>query len=303
MKIQKSRILVTGGTGLVGKPFVESVVASGATVYCITRKRVQSKHPRLHYLQCDLLRVAEKATKIIHIVKRVNALVYLAANIPPLTQRKETLFEAKQTTLDPFVTTLEHLGTITESIVLASTIDVHGPRVPRSFTELQAIAPATPYAVAKYCCEEYLRYYSRVTGTPHTVVRFSQVFGENEQLVRVIPYIVNAFVHNQPFRLIGSGKDERRYLFAEDAATAVRLALFHPKNETYQVAGKEVSSINRIIATLEKIISKTLTVIRTDTSRPPLHIVPNTNKVKRALMFSPRYSLEQGLRKVMESIT
>lgn len=296
-------VLVTGGTGLVGRSLIPQLLANGVTVICLTRNPRKYKSTRqLKYVKCDLSSFAD-VRRVSSKLKqtKIKTAYYLAANIPPLSAKKETVFEAQRTTLAPFLSFLEAFGDDIEKIVFAGTIDIYGYPKKINFDESTKPNPATPYALAKFTCEEYLKHYCEIHDKSYVIVRFAQIFGSKEALVRVIPYIIDAARNNKPFTLYGNKQNKRKFLFAEDAAAALQQAAAYASNDTFHIAGREEIAVADVITVVEQIIGRPLKINHKNQDAPLSHILPSTKKAKTELKFTPKYTFREAMKIVLTS--
>ncbi len=302
MTLKDKHILVTGGTGLVGKHVVKLLLDEGARVTCFTRKEITSDNPNLTYVTCDLkdlkqLKSKDKEPKL----DTIDYLVYVAACIPQAHEKKETVLDAKENTLDPFLYVMELYGQNVSKIVFTSTIDIYGYPDKEQFDETTGINPPSPYALAKVASEEYLKYYAKMNKTSFTILRFSQVYGENEPFVRVIPFVIDAAIHNKPFNMWGNPQNKRKFLYAADAAASVIAGLKYDKNGIFQIAGPEEITIHQIVETVEQVTSRKMIVEHKNADSPMVHLTPSTDLAKKELKFEAKTLFKDGISKVIDS--
>lgn len=300
MNIENKKILITGGTGFIGKVLIKSLLDKKAKIICLSRKKRISKQKNLKYIKCDLRKINQKKD-LVNKIGKVNLIIYLAASIPLLGQKKETLIEAKKNNLDPFLNFLSTFGNFSNKIIFTSTIDVYGIPKNKNFSEDTFIKPITNYAIAKYCCEKYLEFYCRHKNKAYVILRFSQVYGPDESLIRVMSFIIDAVVNNKIFTLWGTGQDKRKFLYVKDAASSILKAISYNKNNIFNIAGKEETSIKQAIKIVEKNFGKEIKIKRKNVDRPPINILPSINKARNKLKFSPSFNLERGIQSIINN--
>lgn len=301
-QFQGKKVLVTGGTGFIGDFFVSELIRNGASVFCLTRK-VPSRREGVTYIKCDLLNISSDEAEVFRKeINNTDYIVYLAASIPLVTAAKESIIAAKENNLDAMLNFLEAFGELSPVIVFASTIDVYGVPSKENFDESLPIVPNSTYAVAKYCCEKYIEYYCAVKNKKYNILRFSQVYGPHEPLVRVIPILVDAIVNGKEFTLKGEGEDKRRFIYVEDVARALVASMESPHNTVYNIAGAEDTSIMDVINISEKITGKKFQYEKIPTSQKPLHILPFCEKALLELNFKPRFSFAEGMSATIKDI-
>ena len=182
------KILIAGGTGFIGKRCVQVFEKLGCQLTVITR-RAQMMDEKVNYIKVDL-RDVDGLRKCLDSEEFDHA-VYLAANIPLAGSAKETYLEAKCSTFDPFVNFCEVVLSKVKSFIYISSIDVIGACEKEDYTETEEINRPTPYGLAKYVGEFYVKTMCETLNVPYKILRFSQVYGANEPAVRIIPIIKN----------------------------------------------------------------------------------------------------------------
>lgn len=302
MKLKNKKVLVTGGTGLIGIPLVDFLLSMGAEVFCLTRKHIVSKNKKLKYIECDLKQLSKtKADEIKEIIGNIDYTIYLAASIKLFSQEKETMIEAKENNLDPFLNFLNLLGDLGKKIVFTSTADIYGQPKSTDFSESASENPLTTYAIAKLACEKYLQFYSQLNNKSYVILRLSQVYGPNEPLVRVIPFIINAALKNSPFIFFGNANNRRRFLFVLDVAQAIVKSIFYKGSGIFNIAGEEQTSIMQAIKVVEKISAKKIKIERKNCDDKQRDILPSYLKAEKLLGFKPEFSFEEGIREVLKN--
>ncbi len=301
MRYEGVSVLIAGGTGFIGSVVVEDLLKEGASVTCLTRQKLVSKQKNLSYLTLDLGRTYEAdRTRAEQLTIPFDFLLYLAASIPLATGVKEDMVTAYHNNLTPFLNFLHVFGALSNRIVFTSTADVYGIPDADDFTEDYRVRPVTNYAIAKYCSEHYLEYFSRVHNKQFNILRFAQVYGPNEPVVRAIPIVVQALASGSEFVLKGSGEDLRRFLYVRDASSAVRCAMSSMKNSVFNIAGGEDVSVKEVLAVVEELSGEELNLRHEPNEGKRVNILPNFDRARTQLGFEPRYTFREGIKEVLE---
>lgn len=294
--LASKKVIVTGGTGFIGAHLVERLLSLGADVTVLTRKKVLTNKKNLAYIQFDLSEsTLSDFEAVAQKVGPTDCAVYAAASILPRSKGTENLLEAKKNNLDPYVLFLETFGKRTRKNVYTSTVDVYGRPEVEMYDEQHPIRPISTYGLNKYCGEKFLELWSLHEEVPYSMVRFSQVYGPNEPLVRVIPFAIDALKTGKSFTLVGGGKDKRRFLYVLDAVQAVILAMQVDTNNVCNIAGPDVISIAGMIETIESVYEKAIKTEVKPAVGKPNHNVPSISKAQQILGFEPQFSFEQGI--------
>lgn len=297
-KLLGKKILIAGGTGFIGKNVIQKLVSEGAQVFAITRRKMQDDD-NVIYLHCDLLNPIT-LSECYKIVDECDAAIYMAASIPLQGQKKESYLDAKCATLDPFVNFCEVLLCKVKKLIYISSVDVLGRCNINGFLETEKPNIVTPYGLAKYCGELYAKHYSELYSIDCLIYRFSQVYGPNEPIVRIIPIIKEALLYDKEFNLYTDGNEKRRFLNVEDAAQAILCGLLTNETGLFNIAGREVISILELIRMMESIWEKKLQLNLLCKSIGYDNI-PNIDKSIKKLGYIPCISMYEGLKKVKEA--
>lgn len=297
-KYKGKKFLITGGTGFIGKRVVEYLKDTEAMCYVITRKYYEDT-ANIKYIQCDLNDMDTLDIESLTKEGLFDAIIYLAANIPEIGMKKENYYDAKCSTFDPIIHFVNKTLDYCERFIYASSIDVIGTPQNLDYTEEEPANPATPYALAKYCGEMYVQKMCELANRPLVNLRFSQVYGPKEPLVRVIPILLNTIKQNGVFNKFTTGEEKRRFLYVDDAVQSIILAIDTECFGTYNIAGKSVDTVNDLLdyagCVYEKEIATSIVA-----EVKAAHNVPNIDKAIYNLGYNPKYSLLEGIRKIRE---
>ncbi len=291
------KILVAGGTGFIGKRLLQILSYLNAEVYAITRRNDYIKMKNIVYLKLDLRNLV--GLKEMRNGNRYDAAVYMAANIPLRGEKKETLFDAKRATLDPYLNFLEAFGEDVKQLIYISSIDAIGHCAQEGYGEEIFPDTPTPYGLAKYAGEFYTKSLAEGLDIPYAILRFSQVYGPNEPVVRIIPILKECLLENRQFSLITSGNEKRRYLYIDDAAQAVCRAIVNKEMGVFNIAGPDTVTVMGLIRLMERIWNRKLD-LEVKNIKEGEDNIPSIDKAETLLGYCPEISAEKGLVKVKE---
>lgn len=289
------KILIAGGTGFIGRRATKFLAECGARVYVISRNAHESKQ-NIQYICADL---NDRKQLDNAVDDAFDACVYMAAYIPEAGQKKETYLDAQRSTLEPLVNFCDRVAPHIKRFVYISSIDVLGKYEKPYYDETAEPNVATPYGLAKYCGEFYVRNYCEQYGVNWICLRFSQVYGAREPIVRIIPIMKNALISGTPFSIFTDGKEKRRFLYVNDAVQAISCALQSDRTGIYNIAGKDVCTIEELSHTIEKVYGKKL-ALKILNKVQGSDNVPSIEKALNELRYLPQYSLADGLKCMKE---
>ena len=111
-------------------------------------------------------------------------------------------------------------------IVYASTIWVYSDCDQEPVDEDTLLpAPSHLYTSTKLAGELYCKAYQELYGIDYTILRFGIPYGPRAREAAVIPAFVGKALRGEPLTLAGDGSQSRRFVYVEDLAEGVALAL------------------------------------------------------------------------------
>ena len=296
--LKNKKILITGGTGFIGKRAVNILSQFGAVCYVITRRDIPDTD-NIHYIKMDLSSSdTVQYEDLFNKYGEFDAAIYMAANIPVIGQKKETYAEAVSSTLIPLVQFAQNVCGRIKNFVYTSTIDIVGVPEKINYTEDCELNAFTPYGLAKLSGEFYMRRIAAATGTVLKMLRFSQVYGPNEPIVRIIPILLDAVKNDKCFKLYGTGNEKRRFLYVDDAVQAIVKAVEYPESDVFNIAGASNDSILDLINISQKVYNKKLNIEKINVECKTFDNIPDITKAEKLLGFVPEFTLEKGIEKI-----
>lgn len=290
------KLLIAGGTGFIGKRLITYLQTTTSEVYVLTRRQLEDVG-NIHYIRADLNQ--SETLENLFREQKFDAAVYMAANIPILGSKKETYREAERSTLAPLINFLDNFCNKIERIIYISSVDVLGICDQIDYNENTQIGVATPYGLAKYCGEFYVKDYFEQYSKTYITFRFSQVYGPNEPIVRIIPILINAIKENSEFNFYTNATELRRFLYVDDAVQAIVKGIVSKQTGIYNIAGKEKISMLDLVVLIENIWNKKLNyhvLGRTEGHDN----VPGIEKSMHDLNYIPEVPMSEGLKIVWE---
>jgi dTDP-glucose 4,6-dehydratase len=173
------------------------------------------------------------------------------------------------------------------------------------FSEETPYAPNSPYSASKASSDLLVRSWGHTFGLPFVLTNCSNNYGPYQYPEKLIPVVVLAAMEGRPIPVYGQGTNVRDWLYVEDHAQALLLALEKgERGETYCIGGDAersnidlVRSICRIMDTLRprNIPHESLITFVTDRPGHDHRYAIDTGKIARELGWSPATSLDEGL--------
>ena len=116
--------------------------------------------------------------------------------------------------------------------------------------------PTTPYAVSRSAADYHLRNLGAFRGLNYVITRASNVYGECQDLYRLIPKAIHKFYSNKVFQLHGGGTSRRNFIHIDDVCTATyMLSTQVAKQKEYHISGERLHSIHEVVSDILQMFS------------------------------------------------
>lgn len=313
---KRMKICVTGGAGFIGSHIVEECLVKGYEVVVIdnfsTGKEENLQfasifpNSMLHIIRGDVsdFDTVKKAVKGCDAVFHEAAVASVQKSIenPPVT------FESNAKGTLNVLEASRNNGV--KKVIFACSAAIFGdhPEIPKR--EDSPILPKSPYGADKYISEVYLRLYNELYNLTTISLRYFNVFGPRQDpsspYSGVISIFTSRIAQGKEITVFGDGKQYRDFIFVKDVVQANMLALekiqsgFH----YYNVGYGKATDLNRLIAILKQIYNKDIMVNYADARAGDIkESVTDPSKIIRELGFAPGYTVEEGLKILVESLS
>jgi len=167
--------------------------------------------------------------------------------------------------------------------------------------------PSTPYALSRAAGDMVVSLWHDTYGIPAVITRAANIYGEGQQLYRIIPKTILSILSDTRFQLHGGGHSERAFIHMEDVSRAIELILRGASGgETYHISPHKTISIKNLV---QSICGKLETSIErvADTSEDRLGkdsaYLLNSDLLRERYSFTERVSLDTGLTRCIDWVS
>jgi CDP-glucose 4,6-dehydratase len=306
-------VLVTGGSGLVGSHLVVALLKRGANVTTF----VHDQNPRSELFRSgSISRVAvvsgaledlpdveravaeSEASVVFHL--GAQTIVGVGVRAPMLT------FESNVRGTYNLLEACRRHTTHVERVVIASSDKAYGPS-DRPYREDDPLRPSAPYDASKAAADLIAYSYFRTYQLPLAILRCGNTYGGGDlNWSRIIPSTIRSFHRGEAPEIRSDGTLVRDYIYVADVVAAyisVAEALDRPavQGEAFNFASGSSISVIEIVQQIAALMGgklpapRILNVAKHEIEEQRL----STEKAGRVFGWSPRTSLQEGLRETI----
>lgn len=306
---QDRRVLVTGGTGLLGSWLVGRLIEFGADVVVVVRDWV----PQSRYIEQGYDRrttVARGDVRDQEFLERVlgeyeiQTVLHLAAQtIVGIANRNPiSTFETNIAGTWRLLEAVRRSPSVT-AVVVASSDKAYGSARQLPYVEETPMAGEHPYDVSKSCADLIAHTYAKTWEVPVAITRCGNFFGGGDlNWNRIVPGTIRAVLRGQRPVIRSDGRFIRDYIYAEDAVDAyLHLAEALDKDRSFAgqafnfSTGEAKDVISVVSAILEKLSSTLVPVVMNEASNEIRAQYLDSSKAHKLLGWKAKFGFDEGL--------
>jgi UDP-glucose 4-epimerase len=309
--MQNSRVLITGGAGLVGshiadllvkEEVAEIIVLDNFTRGCLDNLAWAKEHGSLILVEGDI-----RDQKVLaEVMQNVDTVFHQAAI--RITQCAEEPRLALEVMADGTFNVLEAaVNAGVKKVVTASSASVYG--MAEEFPTTESHHPynnRTLYGAAKTFNEGLFRSFYDKYGLDYVALRYFNVYGPRMDIYGVYTEVLirwmDRIANGQAPLIFGDGKQTMDFVYIEDIARAnILAAKADVTDEVFNVASGVESSLNDLAYALAKVMGSDLQPEYGPERKvnPVQRRLADVSKAKQMLGFEAQVSLEEGLRRLV----
>jgi dTDP-glucose 4,6-dehydratase len=323
------RVLVTGGAGFIGSAVVRHLIGRGYEVVNVDKLtysanlqslRSVDASPAYRFFKADI--GDEDSIARILEEQGPDAIMHLAAethvdrSIDSPAAFIETNVVGTYRLLDAamrYWRALDEQRRAAFRFLHVSTDEVYGTLglEDPAFTEQSPYDPSSPYSASKASSDHLVRAWHVTYGLPVVLTNCSNNYGPFQFPEKLIPLTILNAIEGKPLPVYGAGANVRDWLYVEDHARALELALTGGQvGENYNVGGRAERTNLTIVQTICDILDRVRPLPRgkphrdlisfvTDRPGHDLRYAIEPSKTERELGWKADETLETGLEKTV----
>jgi dTDP-glucose 4,6-dehydratase len=180
------------------------------------------------------------------------------------------------------------------------------------FTETTRYKPNSPYSASKAGADHLVRAWNRTYGLPTIVTNCSNNYGPYQHPEKLIPLIIQKAVALEPLPVYGTGDNVRDWLYVEDHAEALLVALQRGRTgEVYNIGGnsekQNIEVVQTLCSGLDRVLPRTdgdsyASLIAFVQDRPghDKRYAIDCSKAAQELGWHPSETFESGIAKTID---
>ncbi|KAA9371157.1 NAD-dependent epimerase/dehydratase family protein [Ochrobactrum quorumnocens] len=309
---KRSRFLVLGGFGFIGRHTVRALLKAGHAVRVFDRSA-----PSLDVLEqsFDNLENLEVVTgdftqkqDITAALKDCDGCIHLVTTTLPASSNDKKIFDV-QTNLIGTIQLLETMREldIKKLVFLSSGGTVYGNPVYLPIDEKHPTNPRSSYGITKLSIEKYCALFNQLYGMKSVIIRLSNPYGPGQShsgIQGAIPVFAAKALSGQPIEIWGDGNVVRDYIYIDDVAEAIISVINYAGNETvFNIGHGKGTSLKEIVSNIEAVINRTVSVNYLESRSLDVQTnILDISKARNELAWQPAMGLDRGIRRVLDEL-
>jgi UDP-glucose 4-epimerase len=304
-----SKILVTGGAGFIGSHVVKMLLERGHEVTVLDNlttgkmERLLDVIDKITFVKGDIL----EENLIKKIIKGFDAVVHLAALISVDESFEKPYLYYLVNSIGTRKLLHHSIEANLDKFILTSSCAVYGDPIELPIKESHPTNPLSPYAKSKLSAEKQCELYAGANNIKIITFRLFNVYGPGQglnQYAGVISQFAKRIRNGNPPIIYGSGDQTRDFIFVEDVARYITIALETNAKGVFNIGSGSSISIKQLAKIILEIMGRN--------DLPPIFAprrcgditrsMADISLAKKTFSFEPKIGLEEGLRRTLLQI-
>lgn len=299
--------LVLGGAGFIGSHLAEALLEEGHEVTVFDKIGIKTDNIQKIINDVELIEGDFLDEHFLEELPRgMDYVFHLVSTTLPATSNLNPVYDV-QSNLAPSVKLIEQCAfhKIKKFFFISSGGTIYGIPEKTPIPETHPKNPINSYAITKLGVEKFLHLYHHLHGLEYVVLRLSNPYGPRQPFDKgqgVIAVFMHNILSGKALEVWGDGKQERDYLYIDDAIKAFITVL---KKDTpsriYNFGSGKPTSLNDIISILKEVSGKDFDVVHKQarSADVPKNFL-DISRAEKELGWKPTVNLNDGIQKTWE---
>ena len=301
--------IITGGAGFVASHLAEAIADKYDKIYLIDNLVRTNGTRNINHLLGDkfIFIEAEVSEFDFTQLKNIEVIYHLAAT--RINRCAKDPNEGHKFLADAGLNVVKYCAENNVKLFFSSTASVYNNPKRFPIEEIDPCEPHTLYGAAKYYTENLMRTFAKSHDLQYSICRFFSVYGVRMDCDGAYTEIIFNWLNNIKNgnrKLTVYGNPDEKILdlvYVEDVVNAILTVTKEWKNDVYNVSTETGISITELISVIKNELGDDIQTIILPENRTDIESkrIGSVNKLK-SLGWSPKYSIEEGIKKTNEWI-
>jgi len=310
------RVLVAGGAGFIGSHLCRALLKENHQVVAVDNFLTSSRTNIEPLLADPNFRLIEHDVILpLHFSEKLQAIFHLASPASPNLHSKISYHQLPLQTMLVNTTGTLNLLKLAEKnqarFLFASTSEIYGdPTVnpqPESYRgNVSTTGPRSVYDEAKRFGETIVSYFHRYKKLDTRIARIFNTYGPGilKEDQRMLSNFIVQALNNEPLTVYGDGNQTRSLCYIDDLVRGLVSLMFaeHLAGEIINLGTAKEHTVLEYAKMVQKLTNSKSTVVYSEKlpEDDPKERCPDLKKAKALLNWTPKVSLETGIKKTIQ---
>lgn len=300
LEIEKSKVLVLGGSGFIGKNLCQTLASVGDSVTSLSLSPtniqgvvdVCASYFDDHVLESE--------------ISRHDVIIHLVSTSVPSTADINVVKDVEENLLRTIkILDLCVAKKVKKFIFISSGGTVYGHTSQQPIKESADKRPINAYGTCKLSIENYIDYYSRVYDLDSVILRVANPYGPFQTTRKAqgaVAHFINNILTSANINIWGDGELIRDYIYIDDVVDAILKATnYSGEHRVFNIGTGNGTSLNQLVRALEHLSEISVNVSYTNSRKIDVtYNVLDCELAKKELNWQAKTSLFVGLKKTLE---
>ncbi len=293
--VKRNKVIVTGGTGFVGKNLLPYLATSDAYFYLLDIcDSIHLQYDNISVVKCDLLD-HEDVRKNLKSIK-ASHLLHLAWGMSPGNYNMESNFEWLRSSMSLLEAFKHNNGK--RAIIAGSSLEYNWD-FGFCREDTTPISHETLYSSTKNILRQYAFTFCKQYNIELAWPRLFFIYGPHEHPERLIPHVIGSLIKEEK-ATINNGNIYRDYMYVKDTAAVLSKLLFSKFTGILNVSTGIPTQLGDFGKLAAEITGRPdLLEIKYPEPEKWQVVCANIKKLKNEINFEPSYTLETGLKETI----
>lgn len=295
------KVLVTGGSGFVGRNLVKKLIEENHEVTITT----SGSEPDIEGVSKTLYMGLEGID--FNYLKDQEVVFHLMANNDTLCNDVEEMYRANL--IGPKNIFYNLLKNGCKKFIYASSTAVYGAEPAPYVEDVTAVNPLNIYGHSKSDFDNFAMSFAEEHEAQVIGLRYCNIYGPGEnnkgRRMSTIGQLIRQMIKNKNPKLFKFGEQKRDWVYIKDVVNANILSMESDRTGIFNIGSGESHSFNEVVQEINKVLNKNLNIEYIDCNFKEAyqdHTQCDISKAKKELGFYPKFFLRSGIKEYCQDL-